>query len=244
MQGATAYRYKTIFLRADAGSNDFKEIATKENTLTFTDANVKTSDQSYCYKIQYENACGNRSEPTPPVCSVLLESKTGIKINWTSELPFLVPVKNYVLQIFDESGTLVFESDQAGNTSYAPDLNDSQQLFRYRILAYADRNAALSYSNYFTFLRNAQIYTPDTFTPNNDNINDVFLVKGLFITKFNLTVFNRWGNRLFTSESQQIGWDGTINGQPAAEDTYIYKIEVVDALGQQFFKSGKVLLLR
>ena len=244
LQGATAYRYKTIFLRADAGSNDFKEIATKENTLTFTDANVKSSEQSYCYKIQYENACGNRSEPTPPICSILLESKKGTSINWTSELPFSVPVKNYVLLIFNESGTLISETDKAGNTSYAPDLDNSQQLFRYRILAYADGNAALSYSNYFTFLRNAQIYIPDAFTPNADNVNDVFLVKGLFINKFNLTIFNRWGNRLFTSESQQIGWDGTVNGQPAAEDTYIYKIEVVDALGQQFLKSGKVLLLR
>ena len=244
LQGATAYKFKSIFLRANAGSNDFKEVAVKENTFTYTDTDVKSSEQSYCYKIQYENACGNRSEPSPPVCSILLESKTGTTVNWTSDWPFSVGVNRYTLEVFDDKGTTVDQIDKGGNTSYAPDLNNSQQLFRYRIIAFADGNSGISYSNYFTFLRNAQIYVPDAFTPNGDNSNDVFLANGLFITTFKLSVYNRWGDKLFYSENIKTGWDGTYDGQPVMGDVYIYKIEIIDALGQQFSKSGRVVLLR
>ncbi len=245
LQGATTYRYKTVFLKATAGSNDFVEVAVKDNALNFIDADVKTSENTYCYKIQYENACGNRSEPTPPLCSILLESKTGTTINWSNEWPFSVPVNRYVLQKYDEKDNLIFENDLGGNTTFSPDLDDpNQQLFRYRVLAFAQGNAALSYSNFYVFRRNAQVFIPDAFSPNGDNINDVLLVKGVFIDKFQMIILNRWGSVLFSTDNQKTGWDGTYNNEQMPEGTYIYKIEVIDALGQPFVKTGTVLLLR
>lgn len=68
------------------------------------------------------------------------------------------------------------------------------------------------------------IYIPNTFTPNNDGLNDVFYVYGLGLEDYSMTIFNRWGAKIFTSTDQARGWDGKFNGKDCKEDTYIYKL--------------------
>lgn len=244
IERATTYRYKGLLLKANVGSDDFREVMAKDNSLAFIDEDVNTASQSYCYKIIYENACGNRSEPTPAVCSILLESN-GTDISWSPQKPFTVPVNRYVLEKLDDKGNLIDQYDLGGNTVFKPATDDpDQQLFTYRVLAFAQGNAGLSYSNFYIFKRNALLAVPDAFSPNGDNINDKFKVLGSFVTQFSLTIYNRWGNQIFYTDKLTEGWDGTQNGQSLLEGTYIYKIAGIDALGQSFAKSGTVLLLR
>lgn len=248
-QGATINNFKTVYLRAEAGGTDFKEIATKDNSLIFTDSDVNTSEKSYCYKVQYENACGNRSEPTPAICSILLNSKAGTKIVWTADSPYMEPVGEYYLQKYDELGVLFAEDSKGGNTAFDTYLESSQR-FTYRILAKSEKTDYQSYSNYFVFVRNAQLFVPSAFTPNADTHNDTFLVQGMLVDTIQVTIYNRWGNTLF--ESKKLGspqgvfdcWDGTSNGQPLAEDAYTYKIEFTDNLKNKYTKLGTVLILR
>jgi gliding motility-associated-like protein len=243
LQGATAFKYKAILLRAD-DNGEFKEMTIKDNSLIFNDTDVKTSEKSYCYKIQYENACGNRSAPTEAFCSVHLYSKSTTSIDWTSAWPFVVPVAKYVLEKYDEMDNLVDQIQMGGNTTFAPNLDTpDQQLFRYRIQAYTAQGL-LSYSNTFIFRKNAQIFLPDAFSPNSDGINDNFGMKGLFVDTFRMVVLNRWGNIVFESTDPKIGWDGTFEGRPSPEDTYVYRVEIIDSLGERFTKRGTVLLLR
>ncbi len=241
----TSTTYKTIFLRAENGSTDFKEVAIKDNTLTFKDETVNPAAQSYCYKIQYENACGNRSEPTEPICSIRLYSKTNSTVDWTAESPFLTPVNSYFLEILDEQGSLVTQVPLGGNTSFNPDTyNPDQQLFRYQILTYNQNRTQLSYSNSYVFTRDAIVFIPDAFSPNGDNVNDTFAPKGQFVDKSRLIVYNRWGQVLFETDNALQGWDGSINGQPAVEGTYVYRLEITDSVGKNFVKTGTLLLAR
>ncbi|MFN8348072.1 MAG: gliding motility-associated C-terminal domain-containing protein [Spirosomataceae bacterium] len=243
--GTTPAKFKTIFLRAENGSNDFKEVAVKDNTLTYQDENADPAAQSYCYKIQYENSCGNRSEPTEPVCSIRLYSKTNTTVDWTAETPFLSPVGVYWLEVYNEQGVLMNDEPLGGNTSFDPSTyNPDQQLFHYRIKAYPPNKLRISYSNFYVFTRNALVYMPDAFSPNGDNINDTFAPKGQFMDKTRLIVYNRWGQVLFETEKALEGWDGTVNGQPAVEGTYVYRLEITDSLGKNFVKTGTMLLAR
>ncbi len=243
LQGATAFKYKAILLRADE-NGEFKEIAIKDNSLIFKDTDALTSEKSYCYKIQYENACGNRSGLTDAFCSVYLYSKSSLTIDWTGAWPFVVPVARYVLEKYDELGNLIDQIQMGGNTVYKPELdNGDTQIFRYRIQAYTADGLA-SYSNNYVFRKNAKVYLPDAFSPNGDKINDIFHVEGSFIDTFRMVIMNRWGNAVFESTNPKIGWDGTIDGQPAPEDTYSYRVEIIDSLGERFTKRGTVLLLR
>jgi gliding motility-associated-like protein len=68
---------------------------------------------------------------------------------------------------------------------------------------------------------------PNVFTPNNDEVNDVFypVTEEKKIAEYELSVFNRLGQRLFFSETPYIGWDGrTLSGESASKGTYYYII--------------------
>ncbi|MFY7972327.1 MAG: gliding motility-associated C-terminal domain-containing protein [Flavobacteriales bacterium] len=65
---------------------------------------------------------------------------------------------------------------------------------------------------------------PNAFTPNNDGVNDVFFPVSDKIEVYTLSVFNRWGERVFYSEDPTLGWDGTFRGLPACSDTYAWEI--------------------
>jgi gliding motility-associated-like protein len=79
-----------------------------------------------------------------------------------------------------------------------------------------------------------QLYIPNAFTPNGDFLNDVFMAKGTAITSFDMNIFDRWGNLIFTSDDIDRGWNGKIEGghylmkqdgkEVSQEDVYIWKI--------------------
>ena len=91
------------------------------------------------------------------------------------------------------------------------------------------------------------IFIPNAFTPfsTDDNLNDVFITYGVGITKFNMTIFNRWGGEIFNSNSIKIGWNGTsTNDEQLPTGIYLYIIEIENIYGQVYKYNGQVKLLR
>ena len=71
-------------------------------------------------------------------------------------------------------------------------------------------------------------YIPNSFTPNDNEYNQLFLpvfTSGFDIYDYNFTVFNRWGDQLFESRDHLVGWDGSIKGNAPLEGTYTWRIE-------------------
>ena len=89
--------------------------------------------------------------------------------------------------------------------------------------------ADTAYKN-ITILPDFVLYIPSAFSPNNDGINDTFSPKGIFIDKYEMKIFDRWGNLVFFSDAATIPWDGRANHGPeiAQQDVYIYSIDVLD----------------
>ncbi len=72
------------------------------------------------------------------------------------------------------------------------------------------------------------LYTPNSFSPNGDGLNDIFLPKGQGLSEdqYLLTIFNRWGNIIYRSANPADGWDGTLtNGVKAEVGVYLYRID-------------------
>ena len=76
---------------------------------------------------------------------------------------------------------------------------------------------------------------PNVFTPNGDGKNDEFRVAYRSLKEFHCWVYNRWGKLVFEWTDPAKGWDGTINGRPAAEGAYYY---VIRALGTDAAKNA------
>ena len=77
---------------------------------------------------------------------------------------------------------------------------------------------------------------PNVFTPNGDGKNDEFRVAYRSLAQFHCWVYNRWGKLVYEWDDPAKGWDGTINGRPAAEGAYFY---VIRALGTDAPKNAK-----
>ena len=87
-------------------------------------------------------------------------------------------------------------------------------------------------------------YAPNAFTPNGDGNNDVFTMYGFGLSKLNLKIFNRWGEKVFDSSNQWQGWDGTYKGENQNPGVYTYYAEGVYLNGKTREKEGTVTLIR
>ena len=85
---------------------------------------------------------------------------------------------------------------------------------------------------------------PNAFSPNGDNINDVFIAgEGLF-DNFQMLIYNRWGDVVFQSNESSIGWDGLISGKQAPQGTYLYKVSFANADNLKIVRTGTFVLIR
>jgi gliding motility-associated-like protein len=76
-----------------------------------------------------------------------------------------------------------------------------------------------------TLTYNRSLYAPNAFSPNNDGQNDVFRVKGKGVAIYHLTIYNRWGQRIFVSNDMNTGWNGFYQGELQAAGGYVYFVE-------------------
>lgn len=89
-----------------------------------------------------------------------------------------------------------------------------------------------------------KVFTPTTFSPNNDGLNETFIPSVDCYKSFEITIFDKWGKLLFQSASENKRWDGTFKGTELPSAMYVYKLKVRDAEGQLKEHSGYVLLMR
>ncbi len=96
----------------------------------------------------------------------------------------------------------------------------------------------------------ANLFVPNTFSPNGDGMNDKFFPHGTGVFNIkSLRVFNRWGEVVyermnFTANDESAGWDGTYKGAPLSSDVYVYMLEIICENNSVIPFKGNVTLLR
>jgi gliding motility-associated-like protein len=70
------------------------------------------------------------------------------------------------------------------------------------------------------------VYIPNTFTPNDDGLNDVFMPvgEGISSENYHFMIFNRWGALVYQTQKPGEGWDGKVSGVEAVTGIYTYKL--------------------
>lgn len=89
-----------------------------------------------------------------------------------------------------------------------------------------------------------EFYIPSAFTPNGDGLNDIFYVNANFEPKnYEIYIYNRGGELMFTARDMRIGWDGKLHGHTLAHGVYVYLIKYKDRDGNEKREQGQVLLI-
>ncbi|MBI2280905.1 MAG: gliding motility-associated C-terminal domain-containing protein [Bacteroidetes bacterium] len=88
------------------------------------------------------------------------------------------------------------------------------------------------------------LFIPTGFSPNNDGVNDIIVVRSLSIASMSIQIFDRWGGLVFESDKQERGWDGTANGEKLDAGVYVYKFEARLVSGEKVEQAGNITLFR
>lgn len=231
-----------------SGSGGFSLLSTTVPTQ-FTDADYST-DGAYCYQVNYLDVCGNASETGIEACPIRLTesitSDNSISLNWTAYTGWTNGVLEYIVEKYDGEGVPLQTFNVGTATTFEDSSSDpDNQLYVYVVIA-VPNNAGLgqSISNDVTAIKEPNLFYPKAFTPNGDNLNDIFMVFGQYIVDFELNIFNRWGQLLFSTNDLNQGWDGKYKGNVQPEGTYAFVANLTDLSGRTFKRSGSVVLLR
>jgi gliding motility-associated-like protein len=154
-------------------------------------------------------------------------------------------VDHYVLQKFDAQGQLIQSYNTGTSTNFNDDTQDpDNQVYHYLVIAHpVQPTIDPSVSNTRTVIKDPNIFYPNTFTPNDDLLNDTFVVFGQYTATAEFQIYNRWGELLYYTTDISKGWDGTFNGKLMPEGTYYFKVVLIDLAGRTAERSGTILLL-
>lgn len=101
-------------------------------------------------------------------------------------------------------------------------------------------------TKYVTILPEFRFWIPNTFTPGKkDGLNDVFMPIAYGVEEYKFDIYNRWGEKIFSTNDYTAGWDGTFKGKPCEQDVYVYMISFLNVVTKRDeYHYGHVTLLK
>ena len=117
---------------------------------------------------------------------------------------------------------------------------------RYKLFAYNPQGCKDSANiTIKVFKTQPIIYVPSAFTPNDDGTNDRLRPLAVGIKNIdNFSIYNRWGQLLFSTKINGDGWDGKIKGLAQNTGTFVWTVKAIDYMGKIYFQKGTVTLIR
>jgi len=162
------------------------------------------------------------------VSTTVCEARDSIQVTFN---PSPIPsTPSELLTCLDESpGYVVID---AGNSGSAFDWSTGEQTQVILANAYGwyfvnitnSFDCSVSDSVQVTEFCPSTIFVPNTFSPNGDGINDIFMPVGNNIVELEMFVFDRWGTLLFHTDDPTQGWDGTYQGEIVKEEVYSWRM--------------------
>ncbi|NOT36158.1 MAG: T9SS type B sorting domain-containing protein [Saprospiraceae bacterium] len=238
-----------IIFRKLSSSSGFDSIASTFKT-EYVDRNI-TFDSVYCYVIksvgQYTNpsiirplinfsneSCIQAVDSTPPCCPDLLalgpcdlNDSSKVILRWSYREDSCSSLDITSFSAYEINGDVIKFITDLPSAQREYEINNPESL-GYCYVIEAKNLKGLSCSTSITCTSYCpEIELPNTFTPNNDGSNDIFIprkFRQILYVKF--IIVNQWGNRVYNSEGNNIRWDGkNSEGVLCTDGTYFYTCE-------------------
>lgn len=247
-------------IQIQEGDKGFKELEEKfdPSQISFENMKTKVDDFNYHYQMYAVDVCDDKSALSIPAKTVLLNVSMNQEfrpeLEWTTYQGWNEGVEEYIIEMEDEFGGFTeIGRAQPTDTTFIDEVSPFNCIENYCYRITAIRNqpdkqdssfSVISHSNIDCAPVVSKIFVPNAFTINADGLNDDFKVKGIYIKRYNIKIFNRWGEKVYESDSFKENWDGTFGGQRASQGVFVYLIEAQGVDNKLYHLSGDVTLLR
>ncbi len=274
VDNAAVIDYYRVF-RSKRDEDNFVDIAhipfNGQPNISYTDGGVSTSTHYYNYQIYPVDTCGitlsvgsiQFAGDTSFAQSILLES-IGNK-DMTNDLTF----NNYDGWLGNDVQYNLYRSVNRGDFSaialatfiggshtysYLDDVvefTDGNGRFCYYVEALEGNTnpygfVERSLSNISCISQVPILIIPNTFTPNDDEHNEIFHPITSFVSEigYSFAIFDKWGHEIFQTNDPSKGWDGNYLGNPAQNGNYVYHVQYINGVGMLTEKTDVVSLIR
>lgn len=225
------------------------------------DQKVAVDDLSYLYQVRVTDTCGTTSPWSTVGKTILL--KVGFDqeimsptLSWSKYAEWNEGVEKYLIERKTENGAfeVIAQTEGPDDTTFidATAFEACNPAFCYRITAIRNQPANFPDSTHHVVSRSnvqcspveSHLYAPNAFTMNGDGLNETFRPRGMYLKTYELQIYTRWGERLYTTNECFGGWDGTYQGSTCQSDTYMYIIHAIGTDLKPYHLSGTVHLLK
>ncbi|MEC8113059.1 MAG: gliding motility-associated C-terminal domain-containing protein [Bacteroidota bacterium] len=260
-EGYQGHEYELQRLNKDTDSwTGLERKGTANPEVIFTDYDVNTDEFSYRYRIAVYNECEQLVSQSQEAETMLLQGfrndELGMQrhnLSWSHYDGFPFGVDRYEVLVKTTTDPSNYgqplETMDANRSNFnrnVSDMTGDPGLFCYQIIAVevdpeGDLEAASS--NWLCLVEEPVVWLPNAFTPNGDDLNDWYpwtadAPNVGFIgdapegsSNFRLSIFNRWGNVVYETESIGTPWDGKVNGKLVPNGVYMVKCQYLDGIG-------------
>jgi len=117
---------------------------------------------------------------------------------------------------------------------------------QYKVYVYNEANCIDSaFVKVKVYSTRPTVFVPAAFTPNSDGKNDKLrpIAAGIKDIEY-FSIYNRWGQLVFSTRINGEGWDGTIGGQLQQTGTFVWVVKATDYNGDDYFQKGVTTLIR
>lgn len=215
-------------------------------------------EHNYYYKLVSFDQCNNIRLESNIASNIVLTAQGNEEVQnllqWNHYQAWLGNIDSvYIYRLTDNNSNLIY-AQTVGNTSYLDDLTNivmqnptTNNKFCYYI-EYIEGTSnpygirGHSKSNIACAYQFPRVFIANTFSPNGDELNDVFKPSTAFVDHdgFVFKIFDRWGNVVFSTQDPAIGWDGKSGGQKAPSGMYTYYLKYKSLDGGIREKVGSV----
>ena len=255
-----------ILQRWDNNENAFVNSDTlfsSGDRIRFFDNNPLASERSEKYRVQVLDSCMAHVLTSHEVSTIYASVNTlsvfENLIEWNfydgwehGVFEYLIKRRLFEMNDFEIIDRLdPFTGSYIDNLSGLNETEQSGEIY-YRIMAVEMPSEQFTVtefvlSNIAALERETDVFIPNAFKPGSAiPENRIFKPRFVFFTPFsyNMTIFNRWGERIFATDDYTTGWDGRINGSEAPSGVYSYVIRYSDHSGKSHEKPGTMVLVR
>ena len=223
--------------------------------VVFEDLDVLTGERSYAYRVAAEDSCGERTAISNTGNTMLLSASADLdgfnRLYWNGYTEWAGNVAGYTVYQSIADGPFA----QVGVT--APGMwqfaDNVEALFNTpgKFCYYVEANEvgnpsginAISTSNIACAVQKEEVWIPNAFIASGYNSTFKPVLAYANADRYEFTIFNRWGQQIWTTTDRDKPWDGRVNGNLVPQGVYAYYCTFINGAGKTVERRGTVTFL-